>query len=321
MEVGGPPALQRVLDRCLAPAPEDRFSNAAEVAEALESCRELRRVERDLPAGGLLTRLALRQPFLVAAVLLPLPHILGSIVNITYNRLSLDLSDAQKKWFPKVVVAYNLVVYPLGLFLFFRQVIPVLRTWRKLSQPGPVDPNEVAQARRLALSLPWWAAVLATLGWLPTGLVVPLALHLLTGTEAPYAKFIFSCTISGLIAVTYSVIAVEFVVVRVLYPGLWLDARALRSTAHVELGREEGRSAFLQFLAVLIPVAGASLLLSVGPEQLTGGFRLLVTGLLAVGMAGLGLTMLARSELRKTVAAVVGPLASAVRTDRADRAG
>jgi serine/threonine protein kinase len=305
-EAGVPPALQRVLDRCLAPTPEDRFQNAAELAEALESCRELRRVERDLPPGGLLTRLALRQPFLLAAVLLPLPHVLGSIVNITYNQLSLVLTPAQKDVFPYVVIAYNLVVYPLGLFLFFRQVIPVLRTWRRLSSPGPITLEEVSSSRRRALSLPWWAVVLASLGWLPGGLVFPLALQLLTGSEAPYAKFLFSCTISGLIAITYSVIAVEFVVVRVLYPGLWLDARALRSTARVELDREEGRLAIFQFLAVLIPVAGASLLLSVAPEKLTVAFRLLVTGLLALGMAGLGLTMRARSELRKAMAAMVG---------------
>jgi serine/threonine protein kinase len=306
-EVGAPPALQRVLDRGLAPAPEDRFQNAAELAEALDSCRELRRVERDLPRGGLLTRMALLHPFLVAAVLLPLPHVLGSIVNTTYNRLSLVLTNAQEDAFLQVFLVYNLIVYPVALFLFFRQAVPVIRIWSRLSRPGPVDPEEVSRARRRALDLPRWAIVLACLGWLPGGVLFPLALHLLTGTPPPYLKFLFSFTISGLIALTYSVIAVEFVVVRVLYPGLWLDARDLRATARVELDREEGRLAIMQFLAVLIPVAGASLLLGVGPEQLTGAFRLLVTGLLALGMAGLGLTMLARSELRKAVAALVGP--------------
>jgi serine/threonine protein kinase len=310
-EVDAPMALQRVLDRCLAPRPEDRFQNAAELAEALESCRELRRVERDLPRGGLLTRLALQQPFLVATVLLLLPHILGSIVNITYNFFILVLTEPQQKeLFPKVVLVYNLVVYPLAVFLFLRQAVPVIRTWKRLSHPGPIDPEEVLQARRRALGLPWWLILASCLGWLPGGFVFPLVLQLFTKTEAPYLKFLFSFTVSGLIALTYSVLALEFIVVRVLYPGLWLDARALRSTARVELEREEGRVAALQFLAVLIPVAGASLLLSVGPDDLTGPFRLLVTGLLAVGMAGLGLTMLARSELRKAVAALVAPARS-----------
>ena len=122
-----------------------------------------------------------------------------------------------------------------------------------------------------------------------------------------YGQFLFSFTISGLIALTYSVIAVEFVVVRVLYPGLWLDARDLRQRSHRELQREEGRLAVLQFLAVLIPIAGATLMLSVGPEDFTPSsyrtFRLLVTALLALGMVGLLLAILAGQELRQAVAA------------------
>ena len=98
-------------------------------------------------------------------------------------------------------------------------------------------------------------------------------------------------------------IAVEFVVVRVLYPRLWLDARDLRQTARRELEREEGRLAMMQFLAVLIPLAAATMMPSVGPEDFTpssySAFRLLVTALLGVGMLGLGLAILAGHELRQ----------------------
>jgi hypothetical protein len=193
--------------------------------------------------------------------------------------------------------------------LLFRQVLLVFRTWRKLSQPGLIEPAEVDEARRRALRLPLWDIVLACVGWLPGGLVFPLVLHLATGNLEPkvYWHFLFSFTISGLIALTYSAIAAEFVVVRVLYPGLWLDARQLRTTARGELAREEGRMAVLQFLAVLIPLAGASLLLSVGGKNLLDlSFRVLVTALLAVGMVGLGLAILAAKELRQAVDALTG---------------
>jgi hypothetical protein len=103
---------------------------------------------------------------------------------------------------------------------------------------------------------------------------------------------------------TYSTIAVEFLVVRVLYPGLWLDARRLRATARSELGREEGRLALLQFLAVLIPLSGAVLLLGLAPEKMHLSFRLLVTALLAAGMVGLGLAILAASAVRQAVDAL-----------------
>jgi serine/threonine protein kinase len=319
--VGAPPALERVIARCLAPAAEDRYT-AAELADALESCRELRRAQCALPRGRLLTRLALARPFLFAGLLVLLPHVLGTAVNIGYNALrivhgTLDgrplLTEAQRGAFPHIVVAYNLVVWPLCLVLLFRQWAPVWRTWRQLSGCGAIDDAAVARARNRALKLPAWAVVLSCVGWLPGGLVFPLAVEGLAG-PAPaemYARFLFSFTVSGLIALTYSVIAVEFVVVRVLYPGLWLDGRELRRTAPGDLERADGRLAALQFLAVLIPVAGAALLLGVGPENFSpasyNAFRQLVTALLALGMVGLGLAILARSELRQAVAALTGP--------------
>ncbi|MGL4553871.1 MAG: hypothetical protein ACRC33_22155, partial [Gemmataceae bacterium] len=99
-------------------------------------------------------------------------------------------------------------------------------------------------------------------------------------------------------------------VVRVIYPGLFLDARGLHEKARVELRHEEGRLVMLQFFAVLIPLAGASLLLGLGPEQFTPAsyqvFRVLVTALLAAGMLGLGLAAYTASEVRETVARMTG---------------
>src|SRR5262249_51445258 len=130
------------------------------------------------------------------------------------------------------------------------------------------------------------------------------------GSWQVYGEFFFSFTISGLIALTYSVLATELVVLRLFYPGLWLDARQLRAVARRELAEEEGRLGLLQFLAVRIPLAGAALMLGVGPGELSEesyrNFRALVTGLLAVGMGGLGLTILAAADLRQVMAALTG---------------
>jgi hypothetical protein len=115
-----------------------------------------------------------------------------------------------------------------------------------------------------------------------------------------FGHFLFSFTISGLIAITYSALGVEFVVVRALYPGLWLDARRRREVAGRELGGLDGRLSALQFGAVLIPLTGAVLMIFAGPESYPT-FRFLVTALLALGMAGLGLALLAGGELRQTV--------------------
>jgi len=313
--VEAPASLERVIARCLAPNPDHRFQSAAEVAAALESCRELERVRRDMPPGRWLTRVALARPFLVAAVLLPLPHVLGSVVNITYNALRLKLNEEQTTAFLWVMLIYNAILYPLCIWLFFEQWLPVYRTWQRLARPEPIDADEVDSARRRALNLPAWGWVLSGIGWLPGGILFPLMIDLIAGGVGwmTYVRFVFSFTVSGLVALTYAVIATKFLAVRVLYPGLWLDARKLRQTAPGELAREEGGLRVLQWQAVLIPLSGAALLLGVGPNEfdLSGShdyftFRTLVIAMMAAGALGLGLAILAAAELRQAVDAITG---------------
>src|SRR5262249_58864054 len=107
---------------------------------ALEGCRELRAAGRGLPPGGVLTRLVLRRPFLMAAVLMVLPHVLGSVVNVTYNSLRIveRLTGAQQAAFLRLVVVYNAIIYPFCLFLLFRQVVAVFRVCRRLGGGGDV---------------------------------------------------------------------------------------------------------------------------------------------------------------------------------------
>ncbi|MFO0846431.1 MAG: serine/threonine-protein kinase [Gemmataceae bacterium] len=307
-----PAALERVVARCLAPSPADRYQDAAELAADLDSCRELRRVQRDLPPGRVITRFALRSPFLAGAVLMLLPQVIGTVVNITYNWLQIVnkyLNADQSALFWDVLIpAYDSFAY-VGLFcLFLWQVLPVYRAWGALRRGEPIDAAAVDEARRQALRLPAWGFGLATFGWLAGGVLFPLLLGVpsMEGGVTVFRHFVFSFTISGLIAVTYSVLILEFVVVRALYPALWLDARKLPETASRELEHVEARVGLLQFLAVLIPLAGAAMMVGVGPvaldEQSYPTFRFLVTALLSLGMAGLGLAILAGSELRQTVA-------------------
>src|SRR5262245_36715560 len=80
-----PELLDRAVRRCLAPQPERRYQTGAALALALEGCRAQRRLERELPPPGWLTRAALRDPFLWLGLLALLPHALGSFVNISCN--------------------------------------------------------------------------------------------------------------------------------------------------------------------------------------------------------------------------------------------
>src|SRR5262249_18069041 len=125
-----------------------------------------------------------------------------------------------------------------------------------------------------------------------------------------FGHFLVSFTISGLIALTYSVFGTQLVVLRGLYPRFWTDAQNLRSQARQELGLLGSRLAFFQLLAGLIPLTRAALLVGVGPEQFSPAsyqtFRLLVTALIALGMAGFGLALSASGFLNQTLTAFQG---------------
>src|SRR5690606_16374656 len=127
--------FNQILRRCLHPDPEQRFQQAADLEEALDGCRELRRVERELPEGSLHARFR-RAPFLSLAVLGLAPHVLGSAVNISYNyfRIVQNWETGYQNEFWLLVLLYNLMAYPLCVWQCVRIVEPLFRTWQRLRQ-------------------------------------------------------------------------------------------------------------------------------------------------------------------------------------------
>ncbi len=308
---GIPELLDGVIRRCLDPQPEHRCQAAAELARALDGCRAHRTTERQLPRPGPLTRAALRRPFLWLVILAFLPHALGSLVNISYNSLEIvgHLRPDQQSVFGQLVLVYNLVAYPACLAVLIGLAVPAIRVWRQRSARRLPDKAPLAAVRRRMLAWPAWTVGLSCVGWLPGGLLFPLVIHLRSGPVSPtvFGHFALSFALSGLIALTYSYLAVQFVVLRVLYPALWADPAGLRETMIQELGCREGRLRLFPVLAGVIPLSGAVLLVTSGPEIVGGqGFRLLVTTLIVIGMAGFALAVLVDRLTEHTLAALTG---------------
>jgi serine/threonine protein kinase len=306
-----PPTFQQILSRCLQGDPNARYADAGDLAQDLESCQEFNRVRRSLPEPRPLTRWALQSPVFFVAIMIPLPHVLATIVNIAYNASQLQLSERHLTVFPYLVGVYNPIAYSVLLTILFRKILPVYRAWSALNHHQGA-PGNLAEMRRKALALPDWLAGLSALGWLPGGIIFPAVLALFAPPVELwlFVQFVVSFTLSGLIAITYSAGLMELLAVRVLYPGLFLETRNLSQTARHELRHVENRLARLQVLAILIPVAGATLMLGVGPENASPSsyqaFRIVVTATLAAGMIGLGLAVYLTAEIRETVARLTG---------------
>ncbi|MBY0524525.1 MAG: serine/threonine protein kinase [Gemmataceae bacterium] len=323
-----PEILDRVVRRCLDPDPARRYQTADALGLALKGCIEHRHVEKALPRGGILTRATLRHPVMIGVVLIVLPHILGSAVNISYNSLRIvgNLTEDQQRIFVDVAMAYNVFTYSLCLALIVKIMRPIVRMWQRLSAGEIPGDDEMTAVRHQVLQLPVWAIGLACLGWLPGGILFPLAIDALAGPldRDVYHHFLVSFTLSGLIAMTYSLFAAQFVVLRVLYPRFWVDGSAMRALARDELQAIDGRLRICQFLAGLIPLAGAALMVSVGPdEQFTMSsyrtFRLLVTALIALGMVGFGAALTASTQLHQILHALVGDERRGLEGDRPSR--
>ena len=258
----GPPdsrkVLLQVISRSLDPEPAQRYQSGAEFADALDGCHRLRRAEIDLPTPGRLTRAALARPMLWLILFALLPHLAGSLVNVAYNNEQIiqQLREPQRELFTKLVLGYNVVIYPLALWLGWRILRPVWRCWRALAGSQRIDSHDVAAARRRALQLPVWAAGLAGLGWLPGGLLFPTLIDAWQGDVGwtVYAHFLVSFTLSGLIALAYSYCGVHYVVLRVLYPSMWLNPGGFEAQARQELRRVPLRQSLIPHLATSIPV-------------------------------------------------------------------
>ena len=147
--------------------------------------------------------------------------------------------------------------------------------------------------------------LIACIGWLPGGILFPV---LISYFDVPldagmFGRFFISFTLSGLIAITYSFFGLEFVVLRVLYPSFWPNVRDVQQVIAQEIRPQDTRLKVFQLLAGVIPLAGAFLLVAVGPEvSRERGFRLLLTGLIVLGMVGFGVAMWVNQVLSMTLA-------------------
>lgn len=303
-----PPPVWRVLRRCLAFNPDDRYPSAVELASALRGAADqLDRLAATAPDAAA-PRLIARHPLAALVVCTFLPHLIGSAVNIAYNwvAVAVHLTDAERNHFLDVTFWYNLIVYPLCVTAAVLAAAPVVR-FLQLRSPNKLSAERLDRLRHRAVRLGRRAAELAAVGWFPGGVIFPLALtDWQAGFDWPrFGHFAVSFVVSGLIAMTYSFLGIEAVVVRGIYPRLMHPEQTpgqLRADA-AALG---GDLALTPIAAATVPLAAAVVQTLFAPPGTTDGYRLLVTGLIVAGMVGLGVAVWVTRRLRNVVAVLTG---------------
>jgi hypothetical protein len=312
-----PRELAAVIRRCLDPDPGCRYQTATELATSLAGAWQLLAARRALPRPGRVERWVAAHPIRALAFAGVLPHVAASVVNIAYNAVQIvfsELNAEQQSAFHLVAVAYNLVAYPLfagAAVVLFRRVAT------RFPELPRADGPAVDDLRRRVRRLGWWAIALGAAGWLPGGVVFPLAIDLVAGPLPPntYPHFIVSFTLSGLIGVVFSYLGVQYVVFRALLPqvgnpdtftpaGMWAEVRPLTTP-------------FRPFvlLASAVPLTGAVLLIALFDGKVDLAFRILTAGLIGLGALGVALADRVVGRLNRLAAVW------AVRDGDADGAG
>jgi adenylate cyclase len=196
-------------------------------------------------------------------------QLLGSAFNIWYNFTYVQplLSAAELAVFWQTVKLFNAVVYPMGVGVWVWAVLSLRQTCQQLEQQQPVPSDQLLQARRRVINLPWWVVAIAATVWLLCIPVFLIALMQAPGELNPRILFDLpvSFLIAALIATTHSFFLVELATQHLLYPLLFQEVRPFQISGTVPLSLR-WRGLLFSLCGGVCPIVSL-LLLSVAPHE------------------------------------------------------
>ncbi|MFL6515900.1 MAG: adenylate/guanylate cyclase domain-containing protein [Chthoniobacterales bacterium] len=207
---------------------------------------------------------------LVLTALAPLvPQILGSAFNIWYNAVIIQpmlTPIGLTGRFLATIVVYNVIVFPVGIWLWLKRVHYFSKPFHLLRRGGTIEPESLAVLRRRLIHLPWYAAAISGLAWflcIPVFLFSLLQVHGSLPTQLLWHLPISFC-ISGFISVTHTIFLVEIASHWGLFPVFFSGVRADLVPDVVTLSLR-GRGILWAISASLCPI-GSLLLLAFAPQ-------------------------------------------------------
>ena len=251
---------------------------------------------------------------LVLTALAPvIPQILGSAFNIWYNATVIEpmLTPALRQRFFATVVAYNAVVYPIGVYLWLKRIFSFRDLFHQLqtdSVGSTSSLQELTRARRRLIHLPWFAAVICGLAWF---LCIPVFTGALLQIQNPLDPRLLwhlpiSFCLSGFIAVTHSFFLVELASQWGLFPVFFRDERADR-TPNIFTLSLRGRGIVWAISASICPIASLLLLVLAPRSPATNAAWLAVF----VGVVGIAFGIFTALMMSRLVANPIDQLRAA----------
>jgi adenylate cyclase len=243
------------------------------------------------------------------------PQILGSAFNIWYNATVIEpmFTPALRQRFFATVIVYNAVVYPIGVYLWLKRIFSFRDLFHQLEAEPSGDPDEsglqeLTQARRRLIHLPWFAAAICGVAWF---LCIPVFVGALVQVQNPLDPRLLwhlpiSFCVSGFIAVTHTFFLVELASQWGLFPIFFRDERADR-TPNIFTLSLRGRGIVWAVSASICPIASLLLLVLAPRSPATNAAWLAVF----VGVIGIAFGIFTALMMSRLVAKPIDQLRSA----------
>ncbi|MCE9528311.1 MAG: serine/threonine protein kinase [Planctomycetales bacterium] len=258
--------LEKVLRKALSPEPKDRYQSGAEMARELTLCLHRRSWELFHDFGFSWRGWARRRPLLALIPINIVPNALAAAYNWWFNYTTMiepgDEAIRAAFWYLQFIV--NGVAFPLGVALGCAYAWPAIWSVWKVARGRSATPDELADARCRSLRLGQVIALVGVSLWLVSGIVFPVAMHLLAGhlSAENYLQFFLSLATCGLIAAAFPYLGTTWLALRVYYPALLSsssptdrEVRLLESVPN-QAGFYLAIAAVVPMLAVLLVIVG-----------------------------------------------------------------
>lgn len=218
-----PEHLITVLQKCLAPNPENRWNSGAELASQLELCMNPRAQQILFPPStSWLSRLkGWEIPLIILIV--AIPNILAGLFNFFHNQKHIveHLKNSQDAFW-QIQSIINIIAYPLGLGLIGWLTWTVLRFQTEKSTNYLPEDQTAAAIQKRCLRLGHYAALICITEWIIAGIAYPVSMHFAIGSLpiTDYFHFLGSLLLCGLIAASYPFFGVTYISLHAIYPRL-----------------------------------------------------------------------------------------------------
>ena len=294
--------LEKVLRKALAPDPKDRYQSGAEFARELTLCLHRRSWELFHDFGMTWRGLARSRPLLALIPINLLPNALAAAYNWWFNFSTMiqggDAAIKQAFWYLQYII--NGIAFPLGVALGVAYAWSAIWAVWKVARGRPTTPEELADARCRALRLGQVIALIGVAEWLVSGIIFPVAMHLLAGhlSAQNYLQFFLSLAACGLIAAAFPYLGTTWLALRVYYPALLSSSTPTDREVRL-LESIPNQAGFYLAIAAVVPMLAALLVIVGGVASQFASGLLIVAGL--VGFLAAWFTY---NQIRSDIAAL-----------------